>query len=91
MTPRRILLIERTGTYRDALERVLISEGYELRVTDKGSGDLPKDFRPDVILASPDEVPERSDGVELIVLVKPVNLEELRRALRAQPTGVTGE
>jgi DNA-binding response OmpR family regulator len=91
MAPRRILLIERTGTYRDALERVLISEGHEVRVTDKGSGDLLKEFRPDVILASPDDVPGRSDGVELIVLVKPVNLEELRQALRAQTTYVAGE
>jgi hypothetical protein len=76
------------GAYRNALERMLVSEGHELRVTDKGSADLLKDFRPDVILAGPDHAPGRGEGIELIMLVKPVNLEELRQALRDQPTGV---
>jgi DNA-binding NtrC family response regulator len=85
MAARRILLIDGAGPHRDALARALTCEGHEVRVADSAEGrDRLNDFVPDTVVCREglSHGPEKGDNAQWIALTRPVNMEELRRALR---------
>jgi hypothetical protein len=85
MAPRRILLIDGKGPHRDALARALTCEGHEVRVADSADArDRVNDFAPDTVVYREglSRGPEKGDAARWVALTKPVNMEELRRALR---------
>jgi hypothetical protein len=85
MAARRILLIDGAGPHRDALARALTCEGHEVRVADPADQrDRVNDFAPDTVVCREGLArgPEEGDSARWIALTRPVNMEELRRALR---------
>jgi DNA-binding response OmpR family regulator len=107
MTPRRILLIDQSGPLREALVRVLSSEGHEVWVAaDAGEAlDVANRHGPDTVVYDADMPPaiaklgtrpdrlvaltaraDTSDRAEAgrVSLARPINMEELRRALREE-------
>jgi hypothetical protein len=85
MAARRVLLIDDEGPHRDALARALTCEGHEVRVADSADErDRVNDFAPDAVVcrAGKGRGPRVGDTARWVALVRPVNMEELRRALR---------
>jgi len=85
MAARRILLIDGEGPHRDALARALTREGHEVRVADSvDERQRVNDFTPDAVVYREGTArgPEAGDGARWLALKRPVNMEELRRALR---------
>ncbi len=83
MAPRRILFVDQAGPVRDALVRALTTGGHDVRVADTPeAAERENDFAPDAVVYG--EGFSRSVGPEAqrIALQRPVNMEELRRALR---------
>ena len=85
MAARRILLIDGAGPHREALARALTCEGHEVRVADTADQrDRVNDFAPDIVVCREGLArgPKEGDSAGWIALTRPVNMEELRRALR---------
>lgn len=85
MAARRILLIDGAGPHRDALARALTCEGYEVRVADPADPqDRKNEFAPDTVVYREglSRGPAAGEAARLVALTRPVNMEELRRALR---------
>ncbi len=85
MAPRRILLIDVQGPFRDALARVLASEGHEVRVADAADeADRVNEFAPETVVYREglSRIAGQGSQARWIALTRPVNMEELRRALR---------
>ncbi|UCF19727.1 MAG: hypothetical protein JSU87_17725 [Gemmatimonadota bacterium] len=83
MTSQRVLVIERSGPLREALVRVLVAEGHE--VGEAEAGELEERmtrFRPDVVVGDESCAPRAGGLARFVRIAKPVNMEELRRALR---------
>lgn len=111
MSRRRILIIDRQGVARDALARLLESEGHDVRAAGSAEAlERLREFGPDAIVydaksigdaglrleeaaagntmmmielkvGAERRVPGADDGGR-VVLPRPVNLEDLRHALR---------
>ncbi|MGD2217101.1 MAG: hypothetical protein PVJ64_10100 [Gemmatimonadales bacterium] len=85
MAARRILLIDTAGPHRDALARALTCEGHEVRVAESADQrDRLNDFVPDAVVYREGLAgsPAEGDTARWVALTRPVNMEELRRALR---------
>ncbi len=84
MSHRRILLVNEAGIYRDALARVLAREGHEVQAVSPAAVEKrARDFAPHVIVCSEAQAAALGlPGVGVLPLRRPVNVEELRRALR---------
>ncbi len=85
MSPRRILLVETDGPVRDALARALSLEGHEVWVTAvEGFRQRLRELDPDTVVGRREllQAAGPPDGVRTVALTRPVNLAELRRALR---------
>jgi hypothetical protein len=85
MAARRILLIDGAGPHRDALARALTCEGHEVRVADSvDQREQVNEFAPDAVVYREglSRGPEAGDTARWVPLTRPVNMEELRRALR---------
>jgi hypothetical protein len=85
MAARRILLIDGEGTHREALARALTCEGHEVRVADSADQrERLNDFVPDTVVYREGLArgPAVGDTARWVALTRPVNMEELRRALR---------
>ncbi len=85
MARRRVLLVHREGPFRDALARALAREGHPVDVA------APEDVRErlaesaaETIVCAPANVTDRfeAEGVRWVEFGRPVNMEELRRAVR---------
>ena len=83
MTPRRILLVDQAGAIRDAVARVLTGGGHEVRVVDPQAVEGPaNDFAPDAVVYGEGCLQTSRSEARVILLRRPVNMEELRSALR---------
>lgn len=85
MAPRRILLIDGAGPHRDALARALTCEGHEVLAADPADErDRVNDFAPDTVVYREglSRGPQEGDAPRWVALTRPVNMEDLRRALR---------
>ncbi len=85
MARRRVLLVHNEGPLRDALARALAREGHQVDVA------VPAEARErlaesaaETILCAPGDIGDRveAEGVRWVELGRPVDMEELRRALR---------
>ncbi len=85
MARRRVLLVHNEGPIRDALARALAWEGYPVDVA------VPAVVRErlaesagETIVCVPADVTDRveAEGVRWVEFGRPVNMEELRRAVR---------
>ncbi len=84
MATRRVLLIHKKGPLRDALARVLAREGHDVRVADLSEArDRLADLGSGAVVCSDsrfrDLAPPQARWIEF---GRPVDMEELRRALR---------
>ncbi len=84
MATRRVLLIHKEGPLRDALARVLAREGHDVRVADLSEArDRLADLGSGAVVCSDrrfqDLAPPQTRWIEF---GRPVDMEELRRALR---------
>ncbi len=85
MAARRVLLIHKTGPLRDALARVLAREGHDVRVVDVGQAqERLAELGPGAVVCGESHLLDlvAEPQVRWIELGRPVDMEELRRALR---------
>lgn len=85
MARRRVLLVHREGPLRDALARVLAREGHlvDVAVPEDVSERLAESAT-ETIVCAPADVTDRieAEGIRWVEFGRPVNMEELRRAVR---------
>ncbi|KPK65684.1 MAG: hypothetical protein AMS21_04115 [Gemmatimonas sp. SG8_38_2] len=85
MARRRILLIDGESPHRDALARALAVEGHEVQASgiSEALGRL-ETFRPNALVGSEEglRMVGGRPGLQTVPLIRPVNVEELRRVLR---------
>ncbi len=82
MATLRILLVDQASPFRDAIARALSIGGHQVSVAESASEGA-NDFAPDAVVFG--EGGKRAASVgdgRQISLRRPVNMEELRRALR---------
>ncbi len=85
MARRRVLLVYPEGPLRDALARVLAREGHQVDVADPAdAGERLTESAAEAILCVKGDLSDRvgAEGIRWIEFGRPVNMEELRRALR---------
>jgi hypothetical protein len=77
----RILLVDGASPLREAIARALSFGGHQVKVAEPGGG--PNDFDPDAVVYGEGAAEAGGAGTERqIRLRRPINMEELRRALR---------
>ncbi len=85
MAAKRVLLIHNTGPLRDALARVLAREGHDVQVVDVGQArDRLAELGTGAVVCGERRLLDLAaePQVRWIELGRPVDMEELRRALR---------
>ncbi len=85
MARRRVLLVHPEGPLRDALARALAREGHQVDVAAPAdASERLTESAAEAILCAKGELSERveAEGIRWVEFGRPVNMEELRRALR---------
>lgn len=81
MNPQRVLVVHEAGPVRSALARALASAGHDVQVADTG-GETRDDAAFDAVVFDESHSTAVTHGGQRIAVRRPVNMEELRHALR---------